>query len=854
MPTLYTADGRSAVFDSTEEVNAALAAGWQLPEGGTVDYTTSISGDRVSMAPDRAALRPGAADLGVAAPDAGFSQTLESGVHDAYSGLGDQLIGAAEGAGSVLSLGLTDLALDAAGADTALRAEHTVGRTVGEVAAIVGTALSPFGKGAIAKTLSKTPAGMVSKFGTGGSNALARIAHTAGEGAAYGVGQAVSNIALANPGMTAEQVVSELGQGALLGAALGAGAGAIGEGVSAGRRAYAARAKAAVVDLDNGIGKEAVQGLAKAQKDIDENLVFAAGEHSKLIKAARTAAGSERAAVMTRHVDELHAQVSAMRPAAVDGAKPKYAAEFATADAKAAKALKTGREQDALEYLEYVRLTAAKTGATDLAAAAQAKTAEYHALAKAADEQLAGMAVKFPEPPHAKVFNLRPDEKVVGPDAFKRLIRDIEKNPADALKRIKLLDDYHKAALDAAKGNEVALARVTAGMEDLARARDLLLSTEAQGKLSDPKVLLSLLGVAGGAELLPDGPAQSVLQLAAAYKLVGGIAGLKGATRGIGHQIRRMISGTGRRVAAGLGSGLVRESAAVKKLHPVLQTGAIGGGAGFLYNLYGMAERGLSGRATKAVLQSTDAVHKAVDDAVGKVTSGKPAKRARALPGINMVLDKLLGDPQASSGKTPQEKFKVVQQRLATYTVAPDAALNGVYEALRPLQEVNEYLADEAEMKVGAQLEYLAAKMPRDPGTMMLFGKSMWNPTDRELYEFSVCATGVLYPLEVIGAIADGLVPPQAAEALAATNPEIFTKFQTQIIENADAVRANSTYNQKIALGLAFQVPLEPTADARYVSFMQSMHAQKTMEQAAGQAGEAKDPEDSYSDAQKLLS
>jgi hypothetical protein len=219
---------------------------------------------------------------------------------------------------------------------------------------------------------------------------------------------------------------------------------------------------------------------------------------------------------------------------------------------------------------------------------------------------------------------------------------------------------------------------------------------------------------------------------------------------------------------------------------------------------------------------------------------------------MNAVLDKLAGEPEGSK-RTPQEKFKTVQERLAKYSVAPDAAMAQVYELLKPIAEASEMLADMAELALGVQLDYLLEKMPKDPGTMMSFGKSLWQPSDRELYEFAACAMGTCMPLDTIDLIADGLVPPQAAHALAATNPELFTKFQMGIMERADEVRANSTYNQRIALGLAFQVPLEPTSDARYVAFIQDNHAQKTMAQAAGEAGEANTPEESYSDAQKLL-
>jgi hypothetical protein len=254
----------------------------------------------------------------------------------------------------------------------------------------------------------------------------------------------------------------------------------------------------------------------------------------------------------------------------------------------------------------------------------------------------------------------------------------------------------------------------------------------------------------------------------------------------------------------------------------------------------------------KSAMSAEARVQAGVAAAVDRVAKGSP-KRANYMPATSQVLDKLLGDPE-SPAKTPQAKFKVVQDRLSKMAVAPDAVGESLYHLLQPVAQISEQLADMLEGVLGVQLSYLQSKLPQDPGTMMMFGKSMWQPTDRELYEFSMHAMGVVMPLETVDLIADGMVPPQAAEALAATNPEIFAKLQHSMIERADEIRENSTYSQRIALGLAFQLPLDPTADPRYVAFMQSMHAQKTMEQAAGQAGEESTPEESYSDAQKLLS
>lgn len=136
---------------------------------------------------------------------------------------------------------------------------------------------------------------------------------------------------------------------------------------------------------------------------------------------------------------------------------------------------------------------------------------------------------------------------------------------------------------------------------------------------------------------------------------------------------------------------------------------------------------------------------------------------------------------------------------------------------------------------------------------MMMLGKSMWKPTDRELYEYGLRMMGVTHPLETIDMVADGLVPPQAIEALRTTNPGMFAKFQQHVMDNVDDIRANSTYDQRVALGLAVGLPVDPTTDPRYVTFMQSMHAQTAMAKAAGNAAESKTPEESMSDAQKML-
>lgn len=747
MPTLRsTADPSVTASFTIDEARAALESGeW----AGAVETQDVVTGRQVTATPEQV-MRTSPHEVAAGDASLGMEQALAGAEHEAYSGVGDQLLGAAEGAASVLTLSASDWALDQAGADTALRAEHTAGRTVGEVAAIVGTAFSPFGKGALAKALTKLPGGAVSKFGAGGKGALARVAHVAGEGTAYGLAQASTNLALAEPGVAAESWASELGQGALLGMALGGVAGVGSEAVRAVGAVRGMR-KTRALDLSAGPGKDAVAALTKAQLEIDDIVRAAKTEHDVLAKQVIEASGGT------------------------------------------------------------VKINPRT----------------------------------FPEPDYRKIFDHLSDEALT-PASFTRLLKMGESNPQELLKRVAMIDESHAAAMAAVKGNEVATARLAEATGAYKAALDNLVPAETQKLLSDPAVLGAILGASE--VIVPEGtPGKSLLQLAAAIKLTGGALGRGGGGTG---RVSRMINAIGKRASAGFASGLARGLPVVKRMGPAAGTAVAGGSASAGYEMYGWAQRTFFNGARSAV-SAEAAARSGIAGAVERVANGTPVK-ARAMPATTMVLDRLLGDPEQAS-KTPQQKFKVIQERLSKFSVAPDAVSASMYELLKPVAEISEQLADMMEILVGDQLSYLQAKMPQDPGTMMMFGKSMWQPTDRELYEFSMCAMGVLMPLETVDLIADGLVPPQAAEALAATNPEIFTKMQQGIIERADEVRENSTYNQRISLGLAFQLPLDPTTDPRYVTFVQNMHAQKSMEQAAGSSGEGSTPEESYSDAQKLL-
>ncbi len=915
MSVLYRADGSSADFNTPEEVRAALATGqWHVGESGTVDYT-SPAGANVAMTPEMQANQPRSNDYTGGSLIGQASDSLAAALQHAYSGPADQAKGFGEGVADIGSLGISDWLLKKAGADTSERA-GTGGRKLGEAAGIVGSLFTGAGEEALAgKALAATPIGLAAKLGRSGESVLGRVAAHAGEGAAYGLGQEVSDAALTDKPFTAETLIQGL-PGVFLGAALGAGVGAASEGYSAVKAAAATR-RAAL-----GPSKEVADGLSSALADLHNNLDSAvstaqtAGEAAQKsgLDALRVAHAQEgigdatilhQAARSTSTVDpalrdalvsarqnvsmaaetgdlttqDVDAWVKAHNRVAGDVGvarfnKREVAAEmnkFAAGDPgplkarlaesdaalakgslvdnamerKYTKAAATGSDEHVAAYAKHVSAAAESAGATDVQALAK------HALGRI-DERNAAWAEHAAVGPGVDQATARTalghiDGKLT-PDVFKRMLRA---DPATQIQQATAMGKYYEDALAAAHGSEVAKYNATDAWKQFQAKVGSVISPELQSAM-EPKVLSAVLNVPEAALPAADvlaGPTGDILRMVGAHNVTTGLLG----GRVTKSWLRRTLFAVGRRSGATGMAMLSHSIPGVGALPGVLQAGIAGGAWNLGQNIPG-AIAGKLGGGIKDAVHWTTVAKTAIEDAVDHIAAGTKPSKLRAMPLTNGILDMLLGGDTAHTAKKPAEKFKVIQGRLSQFMTSPQSFSHKFYGMLRPVQQTSEHLADSMESTITGHLTALAQAMPTDPGTMMMLGQSMWKPTDRQLYEFTMTAMGTLHPLETIHGIASGLVPPQAVQALRESNPETFAMFQKAVINRVDDIRANSTYDQRIALGLAFGVPLDPTTDPRYVAFMQSTHAAETMKQAAGGAAESKTPQEAETDAQKMLS
>lgn len=290
MPSFLEKDGKRISVSTSEDLQAALAEGFTPIGGDEATFSDPASGRDISL-PARA-VDDGTAQLGLSRNASEFDDAVKREFDAKYGGTADSFSAFGQSALSIPTLGLSDFAFGEEG-----RKQREASPLASGLGTGAGIALT-FGAGggsAGARLLAKTPAGAVTRgataLGARGGTAL-KIGAATAEGAAFGLGEGVSQLALSSDPLTAEKVASTLSSNALLGAGLGAGAGvfakALEKGVVKAKNISAARAERAAKVADGGV----------------DDLV---GLDTKELRAAATA---EKTSIQTKHLDAVKTRKS----------------------------------------------------------------------------------------------------------------------------------------------------------------------------------------------------------------------------------------------------------------------------------------------------------------------------------------------------------------------------------------------------------------------------------------------------------------------------------------------------------------------------------------------------------------
>ncbi len=319
-------DGNRHYIDQ-DAAAEAQAAGMVLEPGQTATYTDPEGRVSTVKAEDyltvitpfqeqEARLAPGAVARGI---------TDEAAIEEEFSGLGGAAIAGGAGLARGATAGLSDLLLTKTGiADESTLREARQARpglsTGSELVGAIAPALASGGSGLLGAASRKTIAGQVAKQGSKLSTRLGggikgAAAGEALEGAIYGAGQGVSNLVLRDEPITAEAAVAEVGLGALIGGAAGAGLGAAGGAlgkVSDKVKNFAT--KKSIVEPLSEEGKALATKVNRATADIDDasKAIFGDLENAASKTATETfdsAVARNYDTAMTRHFDEVEKHI-----------------------------------------------------------------------------------------------------------------------------------------------------------------------------------------------------------------------------------------------------------------------------------------------------------------------------------------------------------------------------------------------------------------------------------------------------------------------------------------------------------------------------------------------------------------
>jgi hypothetical protein len=843
MGILVTKDGVDKVVATKDELAKATAEGYAPPTGTLV--VKHPAGNDIEVTPEQAL---GFLDReGFSLP--GIEETFkrERGVEleRDYGGTLSEIQTIGERALGTVTLGLSDaLASDETQRERRLRAEvNPDAALLGDVGGGLVT-LGAGGAGSLAKGLSLLPGGMAvrgsaalgTRFaGEGLKRALISTGvTTAAEGALFGVGQGVSELALSENPVTAERIIATLSEKALYGGVIGGGLGVAGRGAEAallkGRRAveaYGQKLTSGAADELTDIAKLDRQGL-QARKELE------VARWKTERDSALSSLTSERELEIARLGRERAERIAAY---GAEGAEEIAAMDRATLRAERVKEFEVARQTRATEV------------ATENAAIAD----EILAWTKATKQKKPWLSTQAYDEAGTRIPN---------PDGELREIAAVTYRADKSLRKItdnlKSLKERPWKARDALQVHEQALERLASRADDIraglvAEGRDAGFRSEALDSVDEllqkNRAIQDRMARLKSFEASPastprlqalDDAADDVGRWATSSRL----DELENAVRDLKAQkpasaALDAIDEAKANLASGGGLFETLKDKAVRTGTTGLATavgGAFFGPAGATVGAFMGPELAklLTGRLGKA----SAAVAARTGQALGALSRGADAAAKVAPVGALTVLSGTSFGPKQKQDRKPSKRqlanafHERASEIRAQTTNGPDGrtamtpeAREAVASVLSGLRHVAPFLADMMETVAARRVSFLADKLPKRPDVMAVkAGPDTWTPSDYEIAKFARYVRATQEPAEVIERLNHGTLTPEDREAFQAVYPEWFNEIKMDLITRLPEIRQTLPYKKKLALSIFFDAPVVPSMDPRILRVLQSTY------------------------------
>lgn len=214
---------------------------------------------------------------------------------------------------------------------------------------------------------------------------------------------------------------------------------------------------------------------------------------------------------------------------------------------------------------------------------------------------------------------------------------------------------------------------------------------------------------------------------------------------------------------------------------------------------------------------------------VSKLAAGVDALLSGKKPiaGMKKAANAILGGAVFAVVQSPEhKKGTVFQQRAAelTQTLAnPMEARRAIHNNLAGVRAADPMLSDQMEELAFARLMFLGEKMPKDPGAGAQLGKRKpWQPSDSEIIRWARYIEASEHPETVLHSVADGTVTPEQVETMKTLYPVTYQRVRGDIVARSAELQKTLTWDQRLSLGVLFEVPTDDILRPENVTAMQN--------------------------------
>lgn len=262
-----------------------------------------------------------------------------------------------------------------------------------------------------------------------------------------------------------------------------------------------------------------------------------------------------------------------------------------------------------------------------------------------------------------------------------------------------------------------------------------------------------------------------------------------------------------------------------------------------------LAERIMGGTAGLAKTTSRAVAH--AEQTIGKLLehAGTGVRRAAPFAPKAFLESVKFADLDHPEGRTAFEKRAA---ELRANTAARYGVQKAVMRNLGELVETHPRVADKVIAHADRVQQFLASKLPKDPGTVSRLGESAWKASEQDIAKFARSARAALDPDGEMDRFASMELSPEGAEALRVLYPAKFAELQRQVAANLPALRKKLRYEQQNQLSVLLGVPVNSMMEPARVRASQATFAADATAQPVSQppAGVSSTP---LSPAQQLL-